>query len=140
MKVNVNFDKMLKELLFKHLSYKNLVCLKLKLEGKLNKDIAAEIDVKIYNTSVKGGVDSGVTWHIKRIKAALKVNTDIELALLCYERGYVTIEEEPTSAPSQEVSFPSQKPLGRKEKDTQSPAVVRHSPHPASDADPQDRD
>ena len=97
MRVNVNFDKIMKEL-WQHLSYKNAIVLKLKLEGKSHVEIARALGMKLRAVNGAWGGerldDSGVMHHLKRCKKALGVETDIELALLCYERGYVTIEEE----------------------------------------------
>lgn len=90
MKVNVCLDKMLAELFPRKLSYKNLIVLKRYLEGVAVPDIAKELGLKV-ETDATG---SGVYHHLKTVRRVFGTRSDLQLAMLCYERGYVTITEE----------------------------------------------
>jgi DNA-binding NarL/FixJ family response regulator len=68
--------------------------LQLVLEGKTREEIRHALGVK----TRRGGKDtlahsSSISYTLRRIYDALGIKNDIELALLCYERGIVTFEE-----------------------------------------------
>lgn len=102
MKIEVNLDKILKELNTpaiprykgdrdKNISYRDCITLKMWLEGHSCQEIATSMGLKTSQT---------ITSRIRKIKDTFSIPTfpaeraDVQLAMLCYERGYVVIHEE----------------------------------------------
>lgn len=84
-KIEVDLDKILKEL-WEQLTYKQALVLKAFLEGKSNKQIIMEV---LQKKDPWGSLSN----YFKKIRQVLGARTAIEIALVCYNRGYLKIVE-----------------------------------------------